>query len=292
MNFLKINKLSETSYESEELWCPFPGYAAFGGQLAAQSLSAGLRTVPEDYLPNLVHTVFLNPGDPKKKIKYEVETLKDGRHLCMREVRGIQDGELVCTSLVSASARDSNTREFCYTKEIIVDDEYVSLNQYVIKSLESLKKSREAEGKDARDKEFLKKQFTLLMENLGVLNSTFQVEIGSTIRNRRQIRITILREDVTQRDFSLFMTLASDLLLVESALISLNLNIFSNELYKACSIDHNLHFIKNKVEKTVYYVVRCDNVIESKAVIEGKLVNSEGEILCLTSQQALIRLKE
>lgn len=282
MSFLKINKLSDNSYESEELWCPFPGYAAFGGQLAAQSLLVGLNTVPEDCLPNLVHTLFINPGDPKSKITYEVERLKDGNHLSMREIRGIQNGTLICTSLVSVSKRETNTREFSYTKEVIVEDEYIPLDEYIKKSL----------GMTGSSDGLLKKQFGLLVENLGVLNSTFLVEIGSMIRNRRQIRISILREEVGEKEWCLFMTLVSDLLLVESALLSLNVNIFSHELYKACSIDHNLHFIKPNNEKTVYYVVRCDNVVESKAVIEGKLVDGKGDILCLTSQQALIRIKK
>ncbi|KAF9764918.1 Acyl-CoA thioesterase 2 [Nosema granulosis] len=293
MDFLKIQQTSKNTFDSENLWCPFPGYAAFGGQLAAHSLSAGLKTIPEEHLPNLVHTLFLNPGDPNKKIVYSVESLKDGKHLSMREIRGKQDDTLVCVTTMSASAKDSNTRDFSYIKEEIVEDEYISLHQYVVRSLEALRK-KSTEAKSAKEVEYLVKQYDLLMENLGVLNSTFSVEIGSMIKNRRQIKISTLKENVSQKDFSLYMTLASDLLLVESALLSLNLNIFSHELYKACSIDHNLHFIKNEVpeDRTVYYIVRCDNVVESKAVIEGKIVNSKGEILALTSQQALIRIRK
>jgi acyl-CoA thioesterase len=44
--------------------------------------------------------------------------------------------------------------------------------------------------------------------------------------------------------------------------------------------------------KIIYYIVKCDNVVESKAMIEGKLVDEDGEVLCTTSQQALIRIKE
>ncbi|EOB11387.1 Acyl-CoA thioesterase 2 [Nosema bombycis CQ1] len=289
MGFLDINRVSDFEFESDNLWCPFPSYAAFGGQLSAQSLAAGLLTLPDEFFPTLVHTIFVNPGDPSLKIKYQVENLRDGRHLSMRKIKGIQNDKLICLTIMSASIKDSNPKGFRFYQERLIPDNYIQMNDYIFNTLHSNTKDTQIKNKD-----LLKKQFNLLIENLGLLNDTFNVELGTTINNRRQVRITILKEIVDKKEFSLLMTLASDLLLVESALIALNLNFFSKELYKACSIDHNINFFKREIPKSkiVYYIVKCDNVVESKAMIEGKLVDEDGEVLCTTSQQALIRIKE
>jgi len=51
----------------------------FGGQVAAQALIAGIRTVPEDRHVHSLHSYFLRPGDTAVPIIYDVERLRDGR---------------------------------------------------------------------------------------------------------------------------------------------------------------------------------------------------------------------
>ncbi|MDX1860641.1 acyl-CoA thioesterase II [Escherichia coli] len=50
----------------------------FGGQVVGQALYAAKETVPEERLVHSFHSYFLRPGDSKKPIIYDVETLRDG----------------------------------------------------------------------------------------------------------------------------------------------------------------------------------------------------------------------
>jgi acyl-CoA thioesterase-2 len=64
----------------------------FGGQVAAQALVAGVRTVDEAYVVHSLHSYFLRPGDTKVPIIYDVEDLRDGRSFATRRVVARQHG--------------------------------------------------------------------------------------------------------------------------------------------------------------------------------------------------------
>ena len=78
----------------------FFGKNVFGGQVLGQALMAAGRTV-EGRLPHSLHGYFLRAGDVKAPIVYQVETIRDGKSFCTRNVKGIQHGENIF--LMSAS---------------------------------------------------------------------------------------------------------------------------------------------------------------------------------------------
>lgn len=64
----------------------------FGGQVAAQALVAADRTVDDSYVVHSLHSYFLQPGDTKARIVYDVERLRDGRSFATRRVLARQHG--------------------------------------------------------------------------------------------------------------------------------------------------------------------------------------------------------
>ena len=64
----------------------------FGGQVAAQALIAGVRTVDPAYRVHSLHSYFLLPGDTAVPIVYDVEQLRDGRSFATRRVVARQHG--------------------------------------------------------------------------------------------------------------------------------------------------------------------------------------------------------
>jgi len=64
----------------------------FGGQVAAQALVAGVRTVDPEYVVHSLHSYFLRPGDTAVPIVYDVERLRDGRSFATRRVVARQHG--------------------------------------------------------------------------------------------------------------------------------------------------------------------------------------------------------
>jgi len=74
----------------------------FGGQVLAQALNAAIRTVEEtDRSPHSMHAYFLRPGDPRRKIVYEVDPIRDGRGFTTRRVVAKQNGRAIFNTSVS-----------------------------------------------------------------------------------------------------------------------------------------------------------------------------------------------
>jgi acyl-CoA thioesterase-2 len=67
----------------------------FGGQVAAQALSAAQATVAVDRPVHSLHSYFLRPGDPHEEIRYEVDRIREGRTFSTRRVvaRQTRNGE-------------------------------------------------------------------------------------------------------------------------------------------------------------------------------------------------------
>ncbi|WP_327065818.1 acyl-CoA thioesterase II [Kitasatospora sp. NBC_01250] len=70
---------------------------AFGGQVAAQALTAGGRTMPAGRGVHSLHGYFLRPGDPGRPIIYQVERIRDGHSYATRRVTAVQRGEAIFT---------------------------------------------------------------------------------------------------------------------------------------------------------------------------------------------------
>ena len=73
----------------------------FGGQVAAQALIAGARTLPEGLAVHSLHSYFLRPGDTAVPIVYDVENLRDGRSFSTRRVVARQHGRPIYLQSVS-----------------------------------------------------------------------------------------------------------------------------------------------------------------------------------------------
>jgi acyl-CoA thioesterase-2 len=76
----------------------------FGGQVAAQALTAAQATVPTERPVHSLHSYFLRPGDPHEEIRYEVDRIREGRTFSTRRVvaRQTRRGEDVAIFALTA----------------------------------------------------------------------------------------------------------------------------------------------------------------------------------------------
>ena len=65
---------------------------SFGGQVAAQALTAAVRSAGEEFRVHSLHSYFLLPGDPAASIVYDVDRIRDGRSFQTRRVAARQHG--------------------------------------------------------------------------------------------------------------------------------------------------------------------------------------------------------
>jgi acyl-CoA thioesterase-2 len=73
----------------------------FGGQMMAQALVAGSRTLKYDVAPSALSAHFIAGGDPEKDLDYRVVRLRDERRFANRRVDVTQDGALLTSVMIS-----------------------------------------------------------------------------------------------------------------------------------------------------------------------------------------------
>jgi acyl-CoA thioesterase-2 len=73
----------------------------FGGQMMAQALVAGSRTLKYDLPPCALSAHFIAGGDPEKDLDYRVVRLRDERRFANRRVDVMQDGALLTSVMIS-----------------------------------------------------------------------------------------------------------------------------------------------------------------------------------------------
>ena len=69
--------------------------ALFGGQVMGQAIAAAQLTLPEGRVAHSFHAYFLLPGDAKKPVVFDVQTVRDGRSFSTRRVKAIQNGRSI-----------------------------------------------------------------------------------------------------------------------------------------------------------------------------------------------------
>ncbi|MER5866361.1 acyl-CoA thioesterase II [Kitasatospora sp. NPDC002040] len=108
VELLRIERLDENLFRGRcHAGAPM---RAFGGQVAAQALTAAGRTLDGGRVSGAgrhvhsLHGYFLRPGDPRHPIDYEVDRARDGISYATRRVTAVQHGEVIFT--LSASFKN------------------------------------------------------------------------------------------------------------------------------------------------------------------------------------------
>lgn len=81
-----------------DLFLGNPGHGEgrlFGGMVAAQSVVAAGRTVPDDRALHSLHAYFLRPGRHDVPLRFVVDRIRDGRSFTTRRVKAHQAGEAI-----------------------------------------------------------------------------------------------------------------------------------------------------------------------------------------------------
>ncbi|KAM0672746.1 DNA repair protein rad14 [Ordospora colligata] len=201
----------------------------------------------------------------------------------MRQVDCYQNDTLVSSMHASFSRPDDNAHDYEDTPYKLYEDTFVPFAEYISNALNNTSESEAS----------IKMKFQVLYDNMQMLLNVIDVELGKETGDMRQIRITIKSKQDSIVAKAALVTLVSDLLLVETALIACNLTIFSKEISLLTSMNHVVHFIdlERDLGECVYYIVKCKGIKNSKAICEGQLLHEDGSLICLTSQQGIFRVK-
>lgn len=250
----------------------------FGGQVAAQSLTAAGRTVPADRHVHSLHGYFIRPGDSKAPIVYMVDRTRDGSSFTTRRVTAIQHGAPIFAMSASFQVTEPGFEHQLAMPEVPGPD---GLAGYA----ERLAPFRDQLAVWAR----LPRPFEVRY----VTDTPWSARAGGP--QAGAVTQVWFRADGSLPDDPLLHTCLlaylSDLTLLDSALISHGIAAGADRLQLA-SLDHALWFHRPiAMDDWVLYETSSPSASGARGLCTGHFFNARGDMLATVVQEGLMRLR-
>lgn len=278
IDLLTLERLEDGLYRGKSK--NLVGKRVFGGQVLGQALRAAAATT--DRPAHSLHAYFLFGGDIQAPIIYQVEKLRDGKSFVSRNVKAIQHGRVIFQAMVSFANPEEGLNYQIDPPEYPLPEN--------LKSEEELKKALI---------NFIPENIKKLFERR---RSVEVVPINPSNpfdpQPEAPVQANYLRtwDKIPSEldDISLNQAIAafwSDFSLMGTALRPHGLSYLSPSL-QCASIDHVIYFHKPfRVDEWMLYDMDATRSISSRGLNFGRMWQN-GELVCSTVQEGLIRLRE
>ncbi|MGS0706498.1 acyl-CoA thioesterase [Acinetobacter sp. ANC 3781] len=278
VELLSLEKIEENVYRG--ISRNLVGKRVFGGQVLGQALRAASYTT--DRPAHSLHAYFLYGGDINAPILYQVDRLRDGKSFVSRQVRAIQHGRTIFTAMISFAHPEEGLN---YQ---ISEPEYPAPEQ--VKSEAELKKMFVEFVPENVRASFMRDRH-IDIRPIDPSNP-FQPQpeapsYAHYLRTHDKIAPEIDELSLHQAIAAFY----SDFTLMTTALRPHGLSYLSPSL-QCASIDHAMYFHKPfRVDEWMLYDMDATVSASSRGLNFGRMWQN-GELVCSTTQEGLIRIRE
>lgn len=279
VELLTLEKLEEHIFRGQSR--NLVGKRVFGGQVLGQALRAASYTA--DRPVHSLHAYFLFGGDINAPIIYEVDKLRDGKSFLSRQVRAIQHGRTIFSAMVSFANHEEGLNYQIAEPEYPAPDE--------LKSEQELKENLISFVPENIRTAFMRpRQVEIKPINIGnpfqpqpeaPSNAFYMKTFGSLPKE--------LADDVALNQA--IVAFYSDYSFMITALRPHGVNYLTPSIQIA-SIDHTIYFHKPvKADEWMLYDMDATVSTSSRGLNHGRMWQN-GELVCSTVQEGLMRMRE
>lgn len=246
----------------------------YGGQVAAQALVAGSRTVPDDVHVHSLHSYFLLPGDYQVPVIYDVERIRDGKSFATRRVMARQHGRPIYYQTISFQRREDGFEHQDAMPEVKGPEDGLDLVD--------LMRGRGNEDADALGKEWAALDVRWLGNSLHGL----EPDPRHPSQARMWIRIQgTMGDDPT--DHLAAFTYASDVSLLGASLAAHETDPSKVQM---ASLDHTIWFHRPfRVDDWWLYDQWSPSASGARGFSIGRVYTQDGTLVASVAQEGLIR---
>lgn len=252
----------------------------FGGQVAAQALVAGARTVDHDRVVHSLHSYFLRPGDTAVPIIYDVERVRDGRSFSTRRVVARQHGKAIYYMTASFQVAEDGFEHRDAMPQARPPEEAVAMGELV---------RRAVDGAD--DEQWAERW----MEEWAALDLRWVGDSRHGLTDPEHPALSLLwikvsgpldDDPLTHRSA---LAYASDLTLLGSALVPHGVRIGDADVQTA-SLDHTIWFHRPfRADEWLLYDQVSPSASGARGLAIGRLFTQDGVLVATVAQEGLIR---
>jgi acyl-CoA thioesterase-2 len=249
----------------------------FGGQVLAQSLSAAMRTVPQDRFVHSLHGYFVLPGDLDIPILFEVDRIRDGGSFTTRAVKAIQNGEAIFHLTTSFQRDQQGFDHQAEMPEVLPPEELVSYEGMAKQYGDQLPKSVRGLLSVERPLEFRPVEF----------HNPFAHEKYAPIRNVWLRAKGEMPDD--RRMQALALAYTSDYNLLTTALLPHGRATDYRNLQMA-SLDHAMWFHRPfRLDDWLLYSIDSPSASGARGFTRGNIFDRSGKLVASVVQEGLLR---
>ncbi len=253
----------------------------FGGQVICQALMAAHKTIAAGRTAHSLHGYFMRPGDPKIPIVYDVIRDRDGGSFSTRRVVAIQHGAPIFSMTLSFHASEAGFEHAATMPDVPMPETLMSEKQMVAASAHLMPdnmrryfgRDRPIELRPCDPSHYLKPE----------------------IDHRGQHNVWIRAAGPLPDDPALHqgvLAYASDMTLLDTALVPHGRNIFDQELMLA-SLDHALWFHRPfRMDEWLLYAQDTPSASGARGFTRGQIFTREGRLVASAAQEGLIRTRK
>ena len=278
VELLSLEKLEENIYRG--ISRNLVGKRVFGGQVLGQALRAASYTT--DRPAHSLHAYFLFGGDVNAPIIYEVDRIREGKSFVSRQVRAIQHGRTIFMCMVSFAAPEEGLNYQISKPEYPAPEQLKNEAELVQSIVEFIPENVRASFTRDRHVE---------IRPVNPSNPFQPQPEAPSYAHYIRTHSPIAAE---QDEIALHQAIAafySDFTLMTTALRPHGLSYLSPSL-QCASIDHAMYFHKPfRVDDWMLYDMQATISNSSRGLNFGRMWQN-GELVCSTTQEGLIRLRE
>ena len=247
---------------------------AFGGQVAAQSLMAAIRTAGVGFTVHSMHSYFLLAGDPMAPIVYDVQRIRDGRSFQTRRVAARQHGRDIYYLTANFQVHEDGYDHQDAMPAALPADEGIDM-------LALMAKGKEGEGA-ALAREWA------AVEIRAVGNSLFGMEPDAKRPAQQRVWLKIAADLPEDPNVHLgAFTWASDISLLGASLAAHTLD---SSRVQMASLDHTIWFHRPfRADEWWLYDQESPSAENGRGLSLGRVFSSDGRLVATVAQQGIIR---
>jgi acyl-CoA thioesterase II len=249
----------------------------FGGQVAAQALVAGARTVDPPRSVHSLHSYFLLPGDTSVPIVYDVERMRDGRSFSTRRVVARQHGRPIYFMTASFQVPEDGFEHQDTMPEVPSPEDSPDMAEQF--------RARSPEHAETRLKEWA----ALELRTVGDSREGGELPGDERpARSRLWIRVSGALDDDELTHKAAF-TYASDMTILGTSLVPHGVAI-SGPRVQSASLDHTIWFHRSfRADEWLLYDQVSPSASGARGLAFARLFTEDGRLVASAAQEGLIR---